>query len=315
MSRILAPVAAATYRNGHKDWYGAVEIDAGTGEELWRFDAVTTDLETAQITQTGQNLTHSGFRPASVDRLADGRTLIAGWRRGVFVDEDGDVHQSFTHELMNDTHEIQRTEAGTYLVAATGMDSLILLDEEFDELWRWHMWEHVDQSTRPGQYYPHRLWYRDARNLALSPDDRYHFNYATFIKGDGSGGDGTLLCSALNYGVFTVDVATGEIIDEFTDLDECHNPFLQGERLVVPESGADRVLSIDWNRRRETLFDGGLNFVKDADPMESEGKWLLTDTKNGRVLVWREDEPEPEREFFIGQDTAPYEADFLPGAR
>jgi len=229
MSRILAPVAAATYRNGHKDWYGAVEIDAGTGEELWRFDAVTTDLETAQITQTGQNLTHSGFRPASVDRLADGRTLIAGWRRGVFVDEDGDVHQSFTHELMNDTHEIQRTEAGTYLVAATGMDSLILLDEEFDELWRWHMWEHVDQSTRPGQYYPHRLWYRDARNLALSPDDRYHFNYATFIKGDGSGGDGTLLCSALNYGVFTVDVATGEIIDEFTDLDECHNPFLQGE--------------------------------------------------------------------------------------
>ena len=122
MSRILAPVAAATYRNGHLDWYGAVEIDAESGEELWRFDATESRFDTAQLLQTGHTVTHSGFRPSSVQRLDDGRTLIAGWRRGVFVDEDGDVHQSFTHDLMNDTHEIQRTEAGMYLVAATGLD-------------------------------------------------------------------------------------------------------------------------------------------------------------------------------------------------
>jgi outer membrane protein assembly factor BamB len=314
MSRILAPVAAATYRNGHADWYGAVELDAETGEETWRFDAVQTDLSTAQLTQTGQTVTHSGFRPSSVQRLDDGRTLIAGWRRGVFVDEDGSVDETFSHELMNDTHEIQRTDAGTYLVAGTGLDSLVLLDEDFDERWRWHMWEHVDDATRPGNYYADRLWYRDARNLALNPDDRYHLNYATFVEGDGSGGDGTLLCSALNYGVFIVDVATGEITDEFTDLDECHNPYSLEDRLVVPESGADRVVAVDWEGRHETLFDGGLAFVKDADPIDDD-RWLLTDTKNGRVLVWEEGQPQPEREFVLGPDTAPYEADYLPGSR
>jgi len=46
-----------------------------------------------------------------------------------------------------------------------------------------------------------------------------------------------------------------------------------------------------------------------------ENRWLVTDTRNHRVLVWDEDESEPEAEFFLGQDANPYEADFLPGSR
>lgn len=316
MGRILAPVIPSTYNNGHLDWYGAVEVDVESGEEVWRFDATDSRFGTAELTQTGQSVMHSGFRPASVQRLDDGRTLIAGWRRGVIVEEDGDLLRSFTHELMNDAHEVQRTESGMYLVAATGMDSVVLLDEDFRERWRWHMWEHVDPGTRPGQYYPHKLWYRDdAKNFALNPDDRYHLNYATFIEGDGSSHDETMLCSALNYGVFTVDVETGDVTNEFTDLDECHNPYLlEDGSLVVPESGADRVVRVDWDERGETLFEGGLDFVKDADPIDDD-RWLVTDTRNHRVLVWDETESEPEAEFFLGQDTNPYEADYLPGTR
>jgi len=215
---------------------------------------------------------------------------------------------------MNDVHEIQRTPAGTYLVAATGLDTVVLLDEDFDELWRWHMWEHVDPATRPGEYYPHRVWFRDPKNLALNPDDRYHLNYATVLDGDGDGTDDTILCSALNYGVFTVDVPSGEITNAVTALDECHNPYALDDRIVVPESGRDRVVAVDWDGHREAVFEGGLDFVKDADPA-GDGTWLVTDTKHHRVLLWDEDESEPEREFFLEEDAYRYEADFLPGAR
>lgn len=54
--------------------------------------------------------------------------------------------------------------------------------------------------------------------------------------------------------------------------------------------------------------------MKDADPID-EDRWLLTDTRNHRVLVRAEDESEPEAEFVLGQDTNPSEADYLPGSR
>lgn len=193
------------------------------------------------------------------------------------------------------------------------MDSLVVLDEDFEELWRWHMWEHVDPATRPGEYYPDQLWYRDARNLALNPDDRYHLNYATVLEGSPQSGDATLLCSALNYGVFTVDMATDEVVRERTDVAECHNPCPHAGEYVVAESGADRVVALDWAERHETMFEGGLEFVKDADPI-GDGDWLVTDTKNDRVLLWNEDAPEPNQSFHLGADANPYEADYLTGS-
>jgi hypothetical protein len=311
MGSILAPVSAAAYRNGHQNWYGAVEFDAGTGDPVWRFDSVAAGFDTAEIYQVGGTLKHRGFDPSSVQRLDDGRTLIADWDQGVIVDEDGDVHRTFTHDLMNDVHEIQRTDDGTYLVASTGMDTLVLLDEEFDELWRWHMWEHVDPTTRPGDYYPNRVWFRNPKHTPYNPDDRYHLNYATVLDGTLSGSGGPqLLCSALNYGVFVVDFETDEVVREYTGLDECHNPYELADGLLVPESGRDRVVHVDWDDHRETVFEGGMDFVKDADPAGGD-EWVLADTKNSRVLLWERGEQEPREEFFLGTESFPYEADYL----
>lgn len=314
MGSILAPVSPEAYRNGNLEWYGAVEIDIETGEYVWKFDAVDSRFDTAQLYQDGQVVKHAGFRPSSVQRLPDGRTLIAGWRRGIIVDEDGDVHETFTHGLMNDVHEIQRTSESTYLVAATGLDTIILLDEDFQELRRWHMWEHVDEGTRPKEYYPNRLWYRNPKNLAFHPDDRYHLNYATFVEDTHlANGSRQVLCSALNYGIFIVDMETNEITHEYTELEECHNPYQLGDTYVVPESGADRVVLIDWEQRRETLFRGELNFVKDADPIDDRGEWLIADTKNSRVLCWERGASEPAQEFYLGEGANPYEADYVEG--
>lgn|GEM_PF-5273573 len=313
MTSVLAPVSAAGYRNGHLDAYGAVELAVDTGEVVWEFDATASPLATARMYQSGDVVKQTGFRPASVQRLEDGRTLVADWSRGVIIDESGAVDTTFTHELLNDVHEIQRLADGTYLMASTGMDTLVLLDEGFEELWRWHMWEHVPEATRPGQYYPDQLWYRDAKDLALSPDDRYHLNYATVLDGSPRRGDATLLCSALNYGVFTVDVATGAVTNAVTSLDECHNPYPTEDGLVVPESGADRVVRTDWDGDHAVLFDGDLAFVKDADPVEDD-VWLVTDTKHDRVLLWAAEATDPHRVFDLGGDANPYEADHLTGA-
>jgi len=48
-NRILAPIAAAAYKSGHSEWYGATEIDAETGERVWRFDALDAGLAIPEI--------------------------------------------------------------------------------------------------------------------------------------------------------------------------------------------------------------------------------------------------------------------------
>lgn len=246
--------------------------------------------------------------------MPDGRTLIADWSRGVIVDEDGEVDQTFTHPMMNDVHEIQYTKNGWYLVASTGLDTLLVLDEDFTELWRWHMWEHLDPATRPGEYYPDQLWYKDGRDLALDPDDRYHLNYASVVSNRVGDEDGPiLLCSALNYGIFLVSMETDEVLAEFRALDECHNPCPVDDGYAVAESGAHRVVAVDWEGRKRTLFDDGVGFVKDADPIGGTGEWLLTDTKRDRVLIWDLGDDDPKREFHLGDGAYPYEADYLTG--
>lgn len=72
------------------------------------------------------------------------------------------------------------------------------------------------------------------------------------------------------------------------------------------------VVALDWAERHDTLFEGGLEFVKDADPIEN-GDWLVADTKHDRVLLWNEDDPEPKQSFHLGTDANPYEADYLSG--
>lgn len=314
MSSVLACIAAATHRDGIKDWYGAAEYDYETQEIVWKFDATQTDFDTAKIIEDGRVLRHRGYRPASVERLDDGTTLLSGWRRGVIADEDGDVYKSFTHELMNDVHEMQKTSRGTILVASTGMDVLLEFDRDFNLIWTWKMWKHLPEHTRPGDYYPAEMEDKDVRGYAMYPDNRYHLNYATYL------GQGQILCSALNYGVFMVDRHSNEITKEWTRLDECHNPTINGVPLTVAESGKDRIVQLDSDMEFQTIFDEGLNFPKDADPIPGSKhdiygaeEWLITDTKNGRSLVMNAETGQVIKEFAYGEKTAPYEADYLTG--
>jgi len=60
----------------------------------------------------------------------------------------------------------------------------------------------------------------------------------------------------------------------------------------------------------ETMFEEGLEFVKDADPM-GDGEWVIADTKHDRVLTWERGAPEHSREFHLSEDANPYEADYL----
>lgn len=309
---ILTPVAAATYKNGHSDWYGAVELDVLTGEPVWKFDATDTEFKTSTLYEDTNGVYQEGFRPASVERLDNGLTLISGWSRGVLVDEDGDVHDTFTHELMNDVHEIQKTKDNTYLVASTGMDTIIEFDEYFNEIWQWNMWEHTMDITRPTDYYPEMYSDADCRDIAGSPDDRYHLNYVTMADHETEHrGEPVMLCSALNYGAFLVGQESGNILCKNMDLHECHNPTYDFGTYVVSESGNDRVVRIYWDEIREVLFDGDLSFVKDADRIDRDGNWLLTDAKNDRLLVWNVDDDEPKKEFQLPESSHPYESDYL----
>lgn len=307
MPSVLAPIAAAAYRNNHLEWYGAIEVDRKTKETIWKFDATQTEFKTARIYEEKSKIKHEGFRPSSVERLSDGRTLIGGWRRGLLVDEEGEVNQFFTHELMNDVHEIQTTKKNTYLVTSTGMDTILELDEDFNEIWRWHMWENVSSNFRPNCYYPNNLNMKDKRDFAQSPDNRYHLNYATEYRDD------MLLCSALNYGVFIVNKDNGKIIKKMTHICECHNPYPCNGNLIVAESGKDRIVSVNWKGKKTVMLDEGLSFAKDVDPIHGTDQWLITDTKNDRILIWDKEEDKFVDKYLLGKMSKPYEADFLEG--
>lgn len=307
MSSILVPIAEFAYKNGHLDFYGATELDVTTGDPVWCFDSTSTNLPIATLFETSYGVTHRGFRPCSVERLDDGRTLISGFRRAIWVDDNGTVTRREQHELMNGVHEIQRTDRNTYLVTVTGMDSIIEFDNDWNVVWTWHMWEHVDPGTRPENYYPSQNTNTDVRNIAFHPDNRYHLNYATYTK------NGNILASALNYGVFYIDRERGNVISEFTDVDETHNPVEVDGSVVICESGKDRVIRTDMEQVTEVLFDERLSYVKDADPLNEQGDWLIADTNNDRILIWNQRDDQPKQEFFLGEDAKPYEADYLTG--
>jgi hypothetical protein len=306
VSSVLAPIEPHAYKEGHADFYGAVEVERHSGAVVWRFDS-TAELRIGGLFDTSRGVKYKGFRPSSVARLDDGLTLISEWKSVVWVDEDGSVVRREQHDLMNEVHEVERTDRGTFLVASTGLDTVVEFDEDWNVLWRWHMWEHVDPATRPGNYYPPAVVGQSVREIAFSPDERYHLNYVTELDPE------TLLCSARLYGVFTIDKATGEVRETITDCEESHNPVAVDDDVVLCESGRDRVVSTDMESVTGVLFEGGLDFVKDADPMGG-GDWLVTDTKNDRVLVWTRDEPEPAEEYELPTRSKPYEADYLTGS-
>jgi hypothetical protein len=307
VSSILAPVTTHAYKEGHSEFYGAVEFERGSGATVWRFDS-TTEMRVGNLYQTSDGVKYKGFRPSSVERLDDGLTLIAEWKSAVWVDEDGDMVRREQHYLMNEVHEVQKTDRGTYLVASTGLDTIIEFDEDWNQLWCWHMWEHADPVTRPPNYYPHLITGRDVREVAFSPDERYHLNYVTELDED------TLLCSARLYGIFTVDRTTGEVLSEFTDIEESHNPVRVDDEVVLCESGKNRVVSTDMEEVTDVLFEGRLDFVKDADPLGG-GDWLVADTKNDRILVWNRRDDRPKEVYDLPERSKPYESDHLEGTR
>lgn len=307
MDSVLIPIAAAAYRQNDEDWYGAVELEVDTKTPVWKFDSTQSEFRTAEIYSSGGLNKHRGFRPASVQRLDGGLTLIAGWRRAVWVDEDGDVVRSEDHELMNDVHEVQKTDKGTYLVASTGTDVVLEFDEDWNEIWRWEAWKYLPEASRPRGYYPHKLESTDARDLAFSPDVRYHINYATYIDDD------VILVSALNYGFFTISRNTGEVLNQNTSVDECHNPYSLGDDFVVSESGKDRVILADWKDTKDVMFKDELEFVKDADPIPGSDSWLVTNTKKSRVHIWNPMNDNPDKTFVLAENAKPYEADYLQG--
>jgi len=301
----LVPIAVPAYKHNNVNFFGAIELNIETNSIVWSFDALSEGLEASEI--EGEDiLEYTGFRPASVQRLDNNNTVISGWSRIVVVDENGEIIQIYTHPRFNDIHETKFTDNDTILVASTGADEILEFNKEFEVIWRWKMWEHIDDT--PNHYYPSEIPEADdIRNLAFGPDYRFHINHAQYIDDD------LILASALNHGIFVINKETDKIVNQFTELDECHNPYLlEDGTIVVAESGKDRIVKVDDNVIDEVMFEGEMNFVKDADKVKDD-IWIISDTKNSRVLYWKKDEDNPRAIINLPEKSLPYEADYLTG--
>lgn len=303
---ILVPISASAYKNDNASFFGAMELDVENNNVKWSFDAINEGFKRAELNDTGKYLKHTGFRPASVQRLNNNNTLISGYKRVIIVDENGELTESITHPRFNDVHEAKLTNNNTILVASTGIDEILEFNDNRKVIWRWKMWEHVDDT--PDNYYPSAFGDdENIKDMAMSPDDRFHLNHAQYINED------LILASALNHGTFIIDKETDEILVEITDLDECHNPYwLEDSSIVIAESGNDRIVKVQPTGKFEVMFEGGMEFVKDADKINDDS-WVIADTKNSRVLFWKEQEDEPQTVINLPEKTMPYEVDYLTG--
>lgn len=309
--RILTPIAGAAYNQDILDYYGAIEIDSDTGEVVWVFDAIENGLTPPNIEHNKEGLTHKGFRPASVQRINNGDTIISGWKRVLRVSDDGTIKKTYTHDRLNDVHETQYVtdiyKKPRYLIASTGADQILEYDDDFNLIWKWNIWEHVDSSELPDDYYPSKNVGLDIRTDVFRTQHRLHVNYATYIDEE------RILASALNYGAFIIDRTTGEILTEFKT-ETAHNPMRLGSEILVTVKHGVRIFSIEGEHiiQHNLVSDG---FLKDCDWIEERNVWLVTNAAANKIYLMTPRFEACIREYEVAEKAKMYESDWLSGSR
>jgi len=295
---VLFPVAAQAEKDDSSVEAGFWEVDWDTKERVWNYHPYAEE-DLPELAQSGKAVLHKGFRPSGVDRLPDGRTICAGWRDVRFASEDGEPMNSLSHPEFNDVHEVRYTDKGTVLICSTGMDSIFEVDPGSCEIvWSWRLWKYVGDFTPPeNDYYPPKLVGKEAHKYALDPYRRAHVNYAEHI------GEDLLLCSALNYGVFTVNKKTKHIKRKWTDFGEVHGPYPLNEGYLVAESGKNRIVEIDKYGKELWFYSGDLSYPKRAVPIGDN--LIIADCKNARIVEVNR-EKEVVSEMDLPEGSAPY---------
>jgi hypothetical protein len=249
-----------------------VVVDTETGQQVWRQD------------WEGHLATPSGFC------FAGDRLYVADLEGGSVFEVDmvevpGRLLRRVTHPALNDTHFVAPTRRGV-LIASTGTDMVIELDEAGRSLYEWWAGDYGFTTTIGGA---ERLPERDAEHR----DQYYHTRYQTTHLNAAQYRDAaeTRLLVLLWHQGALVEIDTtrprGQQFPEVVLDGLVHphtlRPLQDGGWMFANSQGAELVV-LDRDLRVARRIPSISDWIQDAMPLD-EGRWLVADVNNSRLVI------------------------------
>ena len=214
--------------------------------------------------------------------------------KGVFVASFAGIHEVdpdrasvrqnvVSLPLFNALHSISRTRRG-YLVASTGVDSLVEFNRNGELLWNWWATDHGFVSTPTGERreLDKALDHRAIRYGTLSQTT--HVNSASELA------DGHVLATLFHQGmVIHIDRTSGKWRPILEGLDHPHAVRVLDESyFTVADTVNGRALLVkikDGKGHVEQAIDAQTNWLQDCSYNSRYNCWVLVDGKNSRVIL------------------------------
>jgi hypothetical protein len=219
---------------------------------------------------------------------------------GIAVTDDGfmvasiyDVHKVATNlsavketvslPAFNMLHSLSRSKRG-YLVASTGLDSILEFTAEGELLWDWWATEHGFEQTPTGEprVVDKAVDHRGIKYGTLAQTT--HVNSVSELP------DGTILATLFHQGmVIAIDRETGSWQSVLEGLDHPHSVrILNEEYITVADTARGRGLLVKikgLQGKIEVEVPIDTTWLQDCSYDYHHDRWLLVDGKNSRLVL------------------------------
>lgn len=189
--------------------------------------------------------------------------------------------------FFNALHSISRTRRGGYLVASTGLDLLLELDQTGEVLWNWWATEHGFEQTPTGE----------PRQLDKAADHRAlkygTLQQTTHVNSVAELPDGRILATLFHQGmVVAIERETGAWQPVLEGLDHPHSVRVLGEQhFTVADTVNGKALLVRLHERGsgvvEEEIDARTGWLQDCSYDAEHNAWILVDGKHSRVTLRR----------------------------
>jgi len=183
----------------------------------------------------------------------------------------------------NMLHSLSRSKQG-YLVASTGLDTILEFTEGGELLWNWWATDHGFGQTPTGE----------PRVLDKSVDHR-GIKYGTLaqtthVNSVAELPDGTILATLFHQGmVIAIDRATGAWKPVLEGLDHPHSVrILNEDYITVADTARGRALLVNIKGLKGTIeveVFADTSWLQDCSYDQRHDRWLLVDGKNSRLVL------------------------------
>jgi hypothetical protein len=264
---------------------------------LAAFDFMTGELVYARILDSPAGFTFTEDQ-VFINSMHGSRVQV--------LDSHFDLVDILATPLMNDLHSITQS-AGGFLITSCGTDSVLEVTPEGESLWTWLACEHGFRQTPRGQ--AARIDRRhDYRSVPVDTRDQStHCNSALATERDGQL---VILVTLFHQGqLIAIDKRTGKHTALVHGMQSPHGIRRRANGWVISEAHGNAVVLLDDDFWITDVIEKDFNWVQDTLPLDKEGKLIVADANNNRLVIWDIAKGAPVREINYSPDWDVYQVE------